>query len=531
MKKISARWASAVALPSSLLLSLALTACGGGSDTPASSTTVPSAATLSASCSALPGTTVAGVRVTAAKRYEPNATLGTPGLCQVSGSMAPYLDIEVVLPDNWTGRYWQQGGGGLDGTITSALTLDTSGALTALSPVVTSKGAVYAASNGGNRADVAAQAAPTVWTNGTADGVTSGTQYAYASLAPTTAFAKTLANNFYGSRPTRSYFNGCSAGAREAYVVAQRMPNEFDGMVAGCETLDMPGVTARWLAAANTYGTPAALTTAQYKAAYAAAVTACDSLDGVADGVISNPDACTFRPQQLQCGVAGASTDASICLSAPQVATLDGLLNDLKSADGTVIYSKFNWTDFSGTVPIFGYFGGAFASLAFNDASWNTPAKQAAFNLDINYTGLAAGLVTVGMDPDDFAVASYVASGKKLLAYHDSADNFLSSNDHLRGFNAMLTTARTLGATDPNANARFFTIPGAFHAAGSSLSQVDWATAIINWVEAGTAPTQLTYAFRSGTTNRTMPICQYPAHAQYKGTGDVNAAANFTCTQ
>ena len=29
---------------------------------------------------------------------------------------------------------------------------------------------------------------------------------------------------------------------------------------------------------------------------------------------------------------------------------------------------------------------------------------------------------------------------------------------------------------------------------------------------------------------RSMPACRYPMYAQYKGSGDINAASSFTCT-
>ena len=80
------------------------------------------------------------------------------------------------MPDNWSGRYWQNGGGGFNGTIPSAVSTSASGVITALNPALAQKAAVYAASNGGNRASVPAEAAPAVWANGTANGAASTIQ-------------------------------------------------------------------------------------------------------------------------------------------------------------------------------------------------------------------------------------------------------------------------------------------------------------------------------------------------------------------
>lgn len=50
----------------------------------------------------------------------------------------------------------------------------------------------------------------------------------------------------------------------------------------------------------------------------AAVVSACDHLDGLADGVINDPSACRFDPATIQC----PGEDESNCLMAPQVAAL-----------------------------------------------------------------------------------------------------------------------------------------------------------------------------------------------------------------
>jgi len=34
-----------------------------------------------------------------------------------------------------------------------------------------------------------------------------------------------------------------------------------------------------------------------------------------------------------------------------------------------------------------------------------------------------------------------------------------------------------------------------------------------------------------GTVDRTRPLCPYPQIAKYKGTGRIDEAANFTCSQ
>lgn len=347
---------------------------------------------LTATCGSLNGQTVAGVTIIATKRIEAAAGINDAGFCQVSGTRAPFLDIEVDVPDNWSGRLFHQGGAGFDGTIPSAVSTSASGAVMAVNLALTRNGAVYAASNGGNRARVPSQAAPVVWAGGTADAQASANDYAYVALGTTIKFAKAVTNAFFSRGPSFTYFSGCSNGGRNAYTVAQRWPNEYDGIVSGCETEDMTGQTMAWLNLGSKAGTPAALSAAQYTASYAAAVSGCDSQDGVTDQYIDNAAACTFDPALLQCGLPTANADPALCLSTAQVQTLKGLLAPLKLSDGTVVYSGFNWTDFSAFGPSFGALGGGFALLATGDAAWLTSARQATFNIDVDYPRIGFGL-------------------------------------------------------------------------------------------------------------------------------------------
>lgn len=513
-----------------------LSACGGGDDGAAPDATPPAAAAptkeqLTATCSGLTGKAFAGVTVTSTQRFEASGTIAPSGFCKVNATRAPFLDIEVDVPDNWSGRLLHQGGAGFDGTIPTALTTTATGGLASLNSAISQRAAVYAASNGGNRANVPAQAAPAVWANGTSDGMASADDYAYVALGTTITFAKTVVQQFYAKAPSKTYFNGCSNGGRNAYIVAQRWPDQYDGIVSGCETMDMGGQTTAWMNLGSKAGTPAALTAAQYTDAFGAAVAACDGNDGLVDGIIANPSGCTFAPAALLCGASTANRNPALCLSAAQVGTLSGLLADLVLGSGTTAYSRFWWADFSAFGPSFGALGGGFALLATNDPAWLTLPKQQGFDLNRDYYVFGNGLLRRGADHDKAEIARFVASGKKLISWHDGADNLLSPNDHVRNYTTMINLARNMGLGDPRTNTRFFIVPGGSHSQGSSLTEVDWFAAIVDWVENGTAPTQLVYNRTVAGASRTLPVCEYPSYARYNGSGDVSAAASFTCTR
>lgn len=506
-------------------IALSLAACGGGND---DDTPQPPVNQVKAACLALPGQALSDAKVTATKWYDADAALGTPGLCQVLATRAPYLDMEVVVPDGWSGRLWQQGGGGFDGSIPSALTLDATGHLTALNLAVQKYGAVYAASNGGNRSMVPDQAGPLVFVNGTPEGAQSAKDFAYASLDTTQQVARAVVSKFFAQSPKYSYFNGCSNGGRNAYIAAERWPDRYDGIVSGCEGMDMAGQTAAWMDMARRVGTPAMPSQAQWTATYQAALAACDGLDGVQDGIINNAAACHFDVASQACGAAGASADPSVCLSPAQLQTVQDLLGDMKGPSGEKVYTGYGWANWS--APTYGRLGGGFMALATGDSAWVTsPAKQASYTVASDYALTAASLNAIGADHHKPAIAAYIASGRKLLHWHDGADNLLSWRDHVHNVEAMHALAQQAGLKNPADNSRMFIVPGTSHAGGNPLTVVDWAGAITAWVEKGQAPAQLTVNLPKASPARTLPVCPYTAYPQYSGSGDVNLAASYRC--
>ena len=79
--------------------------------------------------------------------------------------------------------------------------------------------------------------------------------------------------------------------------------------------------------------------------------------------------------------------------------------------------------------------------------------------------------------------------------------------------------------------ARLFLVPGMTHCAGGpSLDNFDALGAVVDWVENGAAPDRIN-STGAGFPGRSRPLCAFPAHAQYKGQGSTEDAANFVCRQ
>jgi feruloyl esterase len=55
-------------------------------------------------------------------------------------------------------------------------------------------------------------------------------------------------------------------------------------------------------------------------------------------------------------------------------------------------------------------------------------------------------------------------------------------------------------------------------------------TPLVNWVENGIAPDRIIAShLTNGAVDRTRPLCPYPQYAQYTGSGNTDAAADFVC--
>lgn len=521
MKKISVVWSLGLFLALTLLAG-----CAGDAASPSIQPPIP----LKTTCANLNGATIDDVTITSTKWYD--ASGDNPAFCQVNATRPPYLDMEIDVPQNWSGRLWQQGGGGLDGTITSAITTDpTTGSITSMNIALKDGRSVYAASNGGNRSSVTAQAAPQVWADGTPEGVASARDYAFAAVLTTREFAKAVIHRFYGRSPAYTYFNGCSNGGRNAYIAADHWPEEYDGIVSGCMGMDLTGQTVGWLNLGAKKETTAMPNASQWQAVTDAAITACDALDGVTDGMIAHQAACDFDVATLQCG---EPTAPAACLSPQQVQTVKDVTSDIKLADTTTVYSGYTWADWYPHVVYFGMLGGGNAVLATGDLTWfSETSKQQSFILDDDYPLFQYSFRFMGAAPDKSKVAAFVASGRKLISWHDGSDNLTSFNDHVRNYSTMVNLATGLGLVDPGTNTRFFVVPGGSHTDGEKLTDVNWFAAITQWVENNIAPEQLLYNKRDTNTGailRTLPVCRHPQYPRYNGSGDVNAAASFTCT-
>jgi feruloyl esterase len=259
-----------------------------------------------------------------------------------------------------------------------------------------------------------------------------------------------------------------------------------------------------------------------------AVLAACDSLDGVEDGFLSDPQKCRFDPSTLLC----RGVDAETCLTAPQLESVRQAYAPVKRKTGERIYpglvpgSETGWALLAALRPEPNAIDlGMFRYVAHEDAAWDWRS----FDLDRD-TALAdkkAGSMTA-VDPD---LSAFKARGGKLLIYHGWNDG--GSGGAISPLNTLDYFSSIVATMGPNQEnwLRLFMVPGMAHCGGGpGPDQFNILGALERWRESDIAPEQIAaYHVENNRVTMTRPLCPYPQVAIYKGTGSTNDAANFAC--
>ena len=438
--------------------------------------------------------------------------------------------FELRLPLDWNGRFLFQGGGGLNGSLNPAVG-SVSGAPSALQ-----RGFAVVSTDGGHRGR-------SIVDSSFAVDQQARLAFAYQAVQRTTYEAKEILDTFYGRAPDYSYFMGCSTGGREAMMAAQRLPLEFDGVVAGDPTFNLTRIAANqvWslktvtrIAPPGANGQPdlsRAFTDEQLRAVADAVTAECDALDGLADGMINDFEGCGFDPASLECG---AGTSTGQCLASEQVEALADIIGGARNSRGESLYGAFTY-DTGIAEPAWrgmhlGNNGRPPANASLGSDTLRlfamTPARPDLDPLDFDFdTDMAATFETAAIN-DAVATlhSSFAGAGGKLIVYHGLSDQGMSAGA-LTEWYAELTPRDAAGPQDW---ARMFFVPGMTHCAGGqSTDSFDMLTAIQSWVEEDEAPDRI-IATGDAFPGVTRPLCPYPQVARYQG-DDPDSAESFVC--
>jgi hypothetical protein len=475
----------------------------------------------------------AGLKLTISKaEATPASALGpqrvsVPPFCHVEGVLdartgvdgKPYgIGFALALPDHWNGRFLFQGGGGLNGNVALPLGSQAAGDMPALA-----RGFAVVTTDSGHK-------------GGVFDGSFFADQQAsldfyYVAIGRVARLAKQMIASYYGRGAEHSYFDGCSTGGREAMIMSQRYPDYFDGIISGDpamrtghSNLALGFMTAMYDQAApkDDSGKPdpkKLFTPSDRKLIINSLLEICDGKDGLKDGMIFNQRACDFDPAALACP--GSKNDT--CLTKAQVEALKTAFAGPKSSRGDQIYPGFPFdAGIADTGFIPGLLGGPVIPVA-------TGADFAHFDTD-REAARVDGDTTARLGDSTWAnLSTFAGHGGKLLFYHGLSDPWFSPLETLRYYEKMANET-SHGSAEPWS--RIYFIPGMGHCQGGSaaLDRFDMLSAVVDWVEKGTAPDRV-IATGPAFPGRSRPLCPYPKHAQYTGHGETNDASNFVCRE
>lgn len=481
-------------------------------------------------CEALSGARVGGATITKAAMVESGASLPpfadktTFAFCKVEAVASPVtgssIRLQMWLPTRWNGKFVGVGGGGFDGGYVTA-------PLGLRSKVAAGYAAV--ATDAGH---VAAQDPSWAISNSV-----KVLDYGERANHVGAVFGKALAARFYGSAPKRAYFEGCSNGGRDALMLAQRHPEDYDAIVAGAPAYDFTGVMSGFMRTTQVLGASGVdLTPAKLTLVHQAAVNQCDAADGVKDGLITQPSKCRIDLAALQCK---AGKDGA-CLSPADVGAIKSVYrgavgrSGVKVMSGYPVGSEYNWAEWlSPTKGIGAALGRQFyAYFVHGDPAW----KPASFDLDREDAIATARLGPV-IDATNPDLRPFLRRGGKLLMYQGWDDAAIPAESTIRYYASMRGVTGSLGARQT----RLFMMPGVAHCTGGNgPSSVDYLGLLDGWVEGGAAPARIVaikpksvyraMAALPTETLMTRPVCAWPKVARYSGSGSREDPASYTCS-
>src|SRR5581483_52874 len=382
-------------------------------------------------------------------------------MCRIVGEATPTPDsrfgFEVWLPpaSTWNGKFQGEGSGGSAGAISPG-------------PMLTALKAGYAtmstdnghvtdpqAPNGGNEQR---------WALGHPEKMV---DFAYRALHVSTVAGKTIVQNFYGKKASESYFVGCSQGGHHALMEATRFPADYDGIVAGAPAWHWANqmINATWNSKAALKD-PTAITPQSTQILNKAIIAACDKLDGVEDGVISDPRRCRFDPATLLCK-AGDAPDS--CLTQPQIDAANRIYQGVHKSDGTALFqgfargSELKWPQMWASKTPGGSSWHFWRYSVFQDLQF----QNVNFDFDRD-SDRALSTVQAGMKVADIYnvkpdLSAFRARGGKLIIYHGWADEQVTPFASL-DFYAHIKARHGQSGTDDFL--RMFMMPGIAHCSG-----------------------------------------------------------------
>jgi feruloyl esterase len=490
------------------------------------------------------------VHIDEAKTVEANGDL--PAHCAVKGSIlhGSKIGFAAALPADWNEKFLFYGIGGFAGVINP---LDRPPSDQGLK-----RGYATATTDTGHQSPTVENA---TWA---LDNPAAVLNHFESSVDLSAQTVKSLIASYYGRAPDRSYFQGCSAGGRQAMVEAERFPSTFDGIIAEAPVWNYSALLSTFLLnGQRILRSPANWVSPEnFEAIDREVLRQCDLLDGVADAIIMDPRQCRPNLHTIVCKAGQSGTD---CLTAAQLATIKQLTQPANPGVPGYYGYYLTGTDRSG--PFFGWpdwmFGTRptmldssgrlqFASrvlagskdqgrgplqfllgeqffryMVMNDPTYD--GRDFRFERDMAVLQSKLGAF---LDAKDTNIGTFVRSGGKLLIWQGWSDGAVPAGMAIDLYERIgHDTPVHHGEKQLDQSVRLFMVPGVQHCSwGTGLTEFDALGALERWVEQDRAPERIEATqLVDGKPARSRPLCPYPKVAHFLGRGDPDEAQSFDC--
>ena len=474
-------------------------------------------------CEPLTSLTSATAMITTAEsvrpgRFVPASATSSAGIdvrapfCRVVAALKPTADsdisVEIWLPErDWNGKLQAVGNGAFNGTI------NYSSMASAMHRGYATTSTDTGHTGGGAR-----------WALGHPEKVV---DFGWRAVHEMTVLAKRAVTAYYGTGPRYAYWNGCSAGGRQALQEAQRFPEDFDGIIAGAPGFDWTGRAAQAIRIARILEANEAsrLDAAARQFLHERVLAECDVIDGLKDGLLESPERCAFDPGTLQCH----DGQTSACLTPAQVATARAIYSSpinqrtKRPIPGLARGSERGWTDLGWTASARATGLDQYRFIVFRDPAW--AISRFDFDVDLPRAEDADANTINALNPD---LRPFIARGGRLIQYHGWSDPQIAPGASPQYYDRVV---ELIGASTVRSSYRLFMAPGMGHCSGGDgPNTFDMLGALEAWVERKRPPERIVASrVVNGAVLRTRPLCPYPQVAFYLGWGSPDQDSSFVC--
>jgi feruloyl esterase len=442
-----------------------------------------------------------------------------PAFCQVQVTLTPTSDSDirmelwVPVTASWNGKLRGTGNGGLGGGI-------------AVNPGALANGIRLGYATAGNNTGHEGDSSYAI------DHPEKIKDFGYRSAHEMTVASKALMKEYYGMGPKMSYMAEGGGGTIAAMSSAQRYPADYDSIaVTGMSSyLSRHTMSQMYFWEAMHKDQGSLLTPEKLAVLHKAALDACDDKDGLKDGIIGDPGHCNFDPSVTLC----KGADSSECLTAAQVEAAKKIYAGPRNPrTGEELYSpmypgsEMGWTGIAGGAAPIGIATEFMRFYDFKDPKWDYKTRPFNYDSDVKLADAPVNAPANAVDPN---LGPFFARGGKLLLIDGWMDNQVPCKVAINYYKAVVAK---VGAKKVKESMRFFMVPGMQHGpgtAGTDNFNFDALSLLTAWKENGKVPDQLIVNhFKNGVMVGQRLVCQYPQIAMYKGSGNTEDPASYTC--